>query len=204
MLQVRSKCNSPCDYTHVLKLSHIVHAHSLHTSLLCYLQPRIPSQLCLPLSLQQRLGHLSPSRSPATSAHQGSHNPFQHLSQATSVVDITSPLSHAPQSRVVHMEWRGEPHFTMHAKWRCSPPLCTCGEPVGKGHTLGGHTAMGEGKWEEGRGEGNGRVVFKFERPSHLSPIRYTWTHCTCLPLFLINFYVYIIMYLKGKSGVQI
>ena len=73
----------------VYQLSHVVYAHGLHTLLLRYLRSRIPFGICLPIPLQRRLGYPNPPRSSTSYPHRGSHDPFQRLSQATSVVDIT-------------------------------------------------------------------------------------------------------------------
>ena len=71
------------------KLSHVVYAHRLHTSLLCHIRPRIPLGVCLPIPLSRWLGYPCSPRSPVTCPSWGPHHPLQRLSQETSVVDVT-------------------------------------------------------------------------------------------------------------------
>ena len=65
------------------------YTHHLHMQLLCYLWPRFPPWLRVPLPLQWWLGYPDPTRTPVTRSCQGCHNPLQCLSQAMSVVDVT-------------------------------------------------------------------------------------------------------------------
>ena len=75
------------------KLSHVVYAHHLHTSLLCYIQSRIPLGIHLLIPLSRWLGYPRSPRSPVTRSPWGPHHPLQRLSQETSVVDVTQILS---------------------------------------------------------------------------------------------------------------
>ena len=83
----------------VYQLSHVVYANGLHTSLLRHLRSRIPLGICLPVSLQRRLGYPNPPRSSTSCPRRGPHDPFQRLSQATSVVDVTEGVA------TLYMKW---------------------------------------------------------------------------------------------------
>ena len=76
----------------VYKSRHVIHAQWSHCqshTLLRHLWSHLPIGVCLPLPILRRLDSLSAPRTSVTHTYRGSHTTPSHLSQATSVVDIT-------------------------------------------------------------------------------------------------------------------
>ena len=81
---VTSICVQPC---------HMIYAqwtyHSSH-ALLCHLWLCLPTWICFLISIPRRLDSTSPSRSSVAHTYRGPHATPSRLSQAMSVVDVTS------------------------------------------------------------------------------------------------------------------